>query len=204
MPYLDAVVAVDAPLLLFLLFFPYHFYVNEKKHTEIFLIAYAGYSKNNKEFFLFLILFICVINFFSVLHTFFIPEIFLLLAIFLFKLNFFCIAAQTFIIFTKSTLTGAAYFLYFILISLLFYYFLYINFFLYLCLDDGGCFWWELIFIDAQFFWCSKISLQNFFNNFYFTKKCWRFFFCFKFSTFKNILILNISLQKLLFDKVKL
>lgn len=54
MPYLDAVV-VDAPLLLFLLFFfVITFYVNEKKHTEIFLTAYVGYSKNNKEFFLYL------------------------------------------------------------------------------------------------------------------------------------------------------
>ena len=80
-------------------------------------------------------LFIWIINIFSVLHTFFLFQKFFYCLRFSFlKLNFFCIAAQTFIIFTKSTLTGAAYFLYFI--SLLFYYFLYI----FLCLDDGGCF----------------------------------------------------------------
>jgi hypothetical protein len=60
MPYLDAVVAVDAPLLLFLLFFRYHFYVNEKKHTDIFLIAYTGFSKNNKEFFLIFLFYLFV------------------------------------------------------------------------------------------------------------------------------------------------
>lgn len=90
MPYLDAVV-VDAPLLLFLLFFfVITFYVNEKKAHRNISYSLCWIFKEQQRIFS---LFICVINFFfSAAHFFFIPEIFLLLAIFLLKLNFlFCV-----------------------------------------------------------------------------------------------------------------
>ena len=109
-------------------------------------------------------IYLCNKFFFSAAHFFLFQKFFYCLRFSFFKLNFFLYCGSNFYNFHKiHSHWGCLFSLFYSYFAFVLLFFVYKFFFLYLCLDDGGCFWWELIFIDAQFYWCSKIFFTKLF-----------------------------------------